>query len=105
MFRRIVTFDGLCLDRDGGVSALEELRPIGDGAYNVAGTQSERRSECRERCNQHRQDDFDKLFLVHSLGCALISYNLSRRRPLLPKAEGRSVFDDAKLQQKAEASK
>ena len=66
MFRGVIALDCFGLDRDGGVSALEELRPIGDGSYDVAGTQSERRSECCKRCNEHRQDDFDDLFPCHS---------------------------------------
>ena len=43
-----------------------ELRFVGDRPDDVAGVEAEGCSECRECCDEHRDDDFQNLFSVHS---------------------------------------
>ena len=66
LLRSIVSLDGFGLDDDRGVGALPELRLGGDGSGDVTRTQSERGAECRQRCYQHGDNDFDNLFLSHN---------------------------------------
>ena len=66
MFLCVVRLRGLRLDRDRRVATLVKLRPVGDRTYHVAGAQSERRSQCRQGCDQHGDDDLDNLLLGHS---------------------------------------
>ena len=43
-----------------------ELRFVGDRSDDVAGVEAKGGSERRECCDKHRDDDFDKIFSVHS---------------------------------------
>ena len=63
---RIVRFDGLGLNDHGRVGFLPVLGLGGDRSGDVTGTQSEGRSQCRQRSNQYRDDNLDDLFLVHT---------------------------------------
>ena len=60
-----------------------ELRFVGDRSDDVAGVEAKGRSERRECCDKHRDDDFDKIFSVHS--CFVLGLVLypSRRKPCL----------------------
>jgi len=65
-FRGIIRLDGFCLDDDVCVTPLVVLALVGDCPGNVTTRQSERCSECRECCDEHRDDDFDNLLLTHN---------------------------------------
>ena len=65
-FGSIVGFYGSTLDDDGRVAPLDGLTPSRDRPCHVACTQPERRSECRQGRYQHRDDDFNDLFLFHN---------------------------------------
>ena len=66
MFLSIVTFYGAGLDDDGCVTFLVVLTLVRNRPYHVATRQTERRSECSQRCDQHGDDDLDNLLLAHS---------------------------------------
>ena len=66
VFLCIVRLRGLRLNHDACVAALIVLRPVGHRPYHVARTQSERRPQCRQGCDQHGDDDLDNLLLAHS---------------------------------------
>ena len=66
LFAGVVGLSGSCLNHDAGVAALVELALVGDGSHYVARTQPERRSQRRQRCYQHGDDDFSNLLLGHN---------------------------------------
>ena len=65
-FGGIVGFYGSTLDDDGRVAPLDGLAPSGDRPRHVAARQPERCSQCRQCRYQHRDDDFNDLFLFHN---------------------------------------
>ena len=66
LFGSVVRLNRFGLDGDGGVATLVKLRSVGDGSHDVAGTQSERGSQSRQRCDEDADDDFDDLLFVHN---------------------------------------
>ena len=64
--RSIVTFRYTSYDSTSGIPTLIVLRFVGDRPDDVAGVEADSRSECRECCDEHRDDDFQNLFPVHS---------------------------------------
>ena len=64
--RGVVGFSRFGLNHDGCVAVLVVLRTGGDGAYCVAGTESERRAQCSQCRDQYRDDGFDDLVSGHS---------------------------------------
>ena len=62
----IVTFDGLCLDDAGGVTALPVLGLGGDRSGDVTTRQSEGCAEGSQCRDEDTDDDFDNLLLGHS---------------------------------------
>ena len=66
LLRRVIALYGSTLDDDGRVAPLDGLAPSRDRPRHVAGTQPERCSECRQCRYQHRDDDFNDLFLFHN---------------------------------------
>ena len=85
LLRSIVTFRYTSYDSTSGIPTLIELRFVGDRPDDVAGVEAERRSECRECCDEHRDDDFQNLFPVHSwlvLGYISGALLMGRSQPL-----------------------
>ena len=74
LFRRVVTFSYFRLNHHGCVAALVELGFVGDGSYHVAGRKSEGSSECRERCDEHRDDNFNDLLFGHNSEFLVVHY-------------------------------
>ena len=62
----VVGFSRFGLNHDGCVAVLIELRAGRDGAYCVAGAQSERRAQCSQCRDQYRDDGFDDLLSSHN---------------------------------------
>ena len=65
--RRIVRLDSLRLNDHGRVGFLPVLTLRGDRSCHVARTQPESRSQRRQRCNQHGDDNLNDLLLCHRL--------------------------------------
>ena len=62
----VVGFSRFGLNHDGSVAVLVVLRTGRDGAYCVAGAESERRAQCSQCRDQYRDDGFDDLVSGHS---------------------------------------
>ena len=65
-FTSIVRFDGLRLDDHTRVTLLQVLTLGRYGSRYVTARQSERGAQCRQRCDQHGDDDLDNLLLAHN---------------------------------------
>ena len=88
--RRIVLFNRLRHDGTGRVASLVVLALRGDGPRHVAGTQSERRTQRRQRRYQHGDDDLNNLLPCHTLPPSVNSRVLGRRCRRTPSTDTRA---------------
>ena len=65
-FTSIVTFDGFRLDNDTRVASLVVLTLGRHRSGHVTTRQPERSAQCRQRSDQHGDDDLDNLLLTHN---------------------------------------
>ena len=63
----VIGFSGFGLNHNGGIARLIVLRFVGDRSHDVAGTQSECRSEGGECRDEDGEDNFDDLLFAHNV--------------------------------------
>jgi len=64
--RCVVGLDRFRLDDDRGVASLVVLTLGRHRSGHVTTRQSERGAQCRQRCDQHANNDLDNLLLTHN---------------------------------------